>query len=343
MKRLSGLLCAALLLGACTQDSPTEVGGGLVPPNAIRTFEIVLPPELWLQWDTAFNVYSDVADGDFLLLANGYRGGLDSRALMSFTLPRTITLPDSLDVVRTDSAPIFFAAELRMLADTAASTPRPSIVELYRATESWDRNSADWLNRVDTADVEIPWSQPGGSPGALIGSGTVFVANDTVRVPVDSATLALWADTTNPVRGAVLTAATAGARVRTGLPTLFVQARGALKRELATHLRTRRMKRRSGAHTARGHGRGQIVDAVAISERPAEVEDRAVPGHWEGDLLIGSGGSQIATLVERSTRFVMLVHLPENRKAETVRDAIARKIGQLPKALTRTLTSSGLG
>ena len=92
--------------------------------------------------------------------------------------------------------------------------------------------------------------------------------------------------------------------------TLFVQARGALKRELATHLRTRRMMRRSKAHTARGHGRGQIVDAISISERPAEVEDRAVPGHWEGDLLIGTR-SQIATLVERSTRFVMLVQLPE--------------------------------
>jgi len=79
---------------------------------------------------------------------------------------------------------------------------------------------------------------------------------------------------------------------------------------------------------------------VMISERPPEVEDRAVPGHWEGDLLIGTsrGSSQIGVLVERASRFVMLVHLPENRKAETVRDAIARKIGQLPKALTRTLT-----
>jgi hypothetical protein len=100
--------------------------------------------------------------------------------------------------------------------------------------------------------------------------------------------------------------------------TLFVQPRGALKRELATHLRTRRMKRRSRAHTSRGHGRGQIVDAVAISQRPAEVEERAVPGHWEGDLLIGSGRSQIATLVERSTRFVMLVGLSEGRAAAPV-------------------------
>jgi IS30 family transposase len=120
--------------------------------------------------------------------------------------------------------------------------------------------------------------------------------------------------------------------------TLFVQARGALKRELATHLRTRRMKRRSRAHTSRGHGRGQIVDAVAISERPAEVEDRAVPGHWEGDLLIGSGRSQIATLVERSTRFVMLVRLPEGRSTEDVVSALASHVQTLPVQLRRSLT-----
>jgi IS30 family transposase len=120
--------------------------------------------------------------------------------------------------------------------------------------------------------------------------------------------------------------------------TLFVQARGALKRELATHLRTRRMKRRPRAHTSRGHGRGQIVDAVAISERPAEVEDRAIPGHWEGDLLIGSGRSQIATLVERSTRFVMLVRLPEGRSTEHVVSALASHVQTLPVQLRRSLT-----
>jgi IS30 family transposase len=120
--------------------------------------------------------------------------------------------------------------------------------------------------------------------------------------------------------------------------TLFVQSRGALKRELATHLRTRRMMRRSKTHTSHGHGRGQIVDAIAISERPAEVEDRAVPGHWEGDLLIGSGRSQIATLVERSTRFVMLVQLPNGRSTEQVVDALAAHVQTLPTQLKRSLT-----
>lgn len=89
--------------------------------------------------------------------------------------------------------------------------------------------------------------------------------------------------------------------------TLFVQARGALKKELLAHLQRTRIMRRSRHHTQKTDNHGRIVDAVSISERPASAEDRAVPGHWEGDLLFGSSNSQIATLVERQTRYVMLV------------------------------------
>jgi transposase, IS30 family len=120
--------------------------------------------------------------------------------------------------------------------------------------------------------------------------------------------------------------------------SLYLQGRGGLDRELRHALRTGRAKRRPRGY--RVVGRGKLKDMVMISERPAEVEDRAVPGHWEGDLIIGTreGASQIGVLVERTSRFVMLLHLPDNRRAETVRDAIARKIGHLPQALTRTLT-----
>ena len=120
--------------------------------------------------------------------------------------------------------------------------------------------------------------------------------------------------------------------------SLYLQGRGGLDKELRDALRTGRARRRSRDRVRTGYR--SVKDMVMISERPHEVEDRAVPGHWEGDLLIGTnrGSSQIGVLVERTSRFVMLVHLPESRKAETVRDATARKIGQLPKALTRTLT-----
>jgi IS30 family transposase len=119
--------------------------------------------------------------------------------------------------------------------------------------------------------------------------------------------------------------------------SLFVQARGALRRELTAHLRSKRTIRRGKTISDRGVGKGQIVGAVHISERPAEAEDRAVPGHWEGDMLLGSGFTQIATLVERQTRFTMLIALP-SRSTDDVVPAVARHIQRLPEELRRSLT-----
>lgn len=119
--------------------------------------------------------------------------------------------------------------------------------------------------------------------------------------------------------------------------SLFVQARGALKKELIGHLRSKRRIRRSVHATDRGIGRGEIKDAVSIRQRPAEVEDRAVPGHWEGDLVEGSRGTYIATLVERQSRFVVLVKLSEKR-TDAVVDALIKAVRKLPAALRKSLT-----
>ncbi len=119
--------------------------------------------------------------------------------------------------------------------------------------------------------------------------------------------------------------------------TLFIQARGALKKELLKHLRRTRAMRRSRHHTQKGPNHGQIVDAVSIRERPAEVEDRAVPGHWEGDLLCGTKDSQIATLVERHSRYVMLVRVP-SKDSTTVVDALIKQAHKLPRELYKSLT-----
>jgi IS30 family transposase len=119
--------------------------------------------------------------------------------------------------------------------------------------------------------------------------------------------------------------------------SLFIQARGVLKQELQKHLRTRRKMRHSKASTTKGQTRGQIIDAVSISERPAEVEDRAVPGHWEGDLISGSNNSHIATLVERHSRFVMLVKV-DGKDTETVVAALVKQICKLPLELRKSLT-----
>jgi IS30 family transposase len=119
--------------------------------------------------------------------------------------------------------------------------------------------------------------------------------------------------------------------------TLFVQARGALKRELLEHLRRAGSVRRPRTQSRGNRGQGQIVDAVSIRERPAEAEDRAIPGHWEGDLLAGACNSHVATLVERQSRFLMLVAV-EGKDARSVTDALTRQIRRLPQQLRRSLT-----
>ena len=119
--------------------------------------------------------------------------------------------------------------------------------------------------------------------------------------------------------------------------TLFIQARGALKKELIQYLRKPRAMRRSRHHTQKTKDHGRISNTVSIRERPAEVEDRAVPGHWEGDLISGSNNSQIATLVERHTRYVMLVRVP-SKDTKTVINALIKQAHKLPRELYKSLT-----
>lgn len=118
--------------------------------------------------------------------------------------------------------------------------------------------------------------------------------------------------------------------------TLFAQSRGALKKELIAHLQSSRMMRRPLNATLKGKGRGKIIDAISIRERPAEVSDRSVPGHWEGDLLSGSGNSHIATLVERASRYTVLVKVGGKDTASVV-SGLVREVRKLPKELKKTL------
>jgi IS30 family transposase len=120
--------------------------------------------------------------------------------------------------------------------------------------------------------------------------------------------------------------------------SLFVQSRGALRKELHSCLRTGRAMRRAKAYTKGGVGQGQIRDMVMISERPAEVADRAVPGHWEGDLIFGKKMTSIGTLVERHSRYVILLKLPHGHGAPAVRQAMTKRILTLPAQLRRSIT-----
>jgi IS30 family transposase len=116
--------------------------------------------------------------------------------------------------------------------------------------------------------------------------------------------------------------------------SLFVQARGVLKKELMDHLRSKRRIRRSRHSREHGHSRGQIIDAISIRERPAEAEDRAIPGHREGDLLAGGKNSYMATLVERHSRFLMLIKVPSKDTAVVVA-ALSKHVRKLPATLRR--------
>lgn len=119
--------------------------------------------------------------------------------------------------------------------------------------------------------------------------------------------------------------------------SLFVQSRGVLKKELQKHLRTGRVMRQSKKYNTRGQPRGQIIDGVSIALRPPEVEDRAIPGHWEGDLIAGSANTHIATLVERASRFTMLVKV-DGKDTKTVVSALSKQVKKLPRHLRQSLT-----
>jgi IS30 family transposase len=119
--------------------------------------------------------------------------------------------------------------------------------------------------------------------------------------------------------------------------TLFIQTRGALKKELISHLRSGRKARRAKLTNNKKQSRAQITDAVSIRQRPPEIEDRSVPGHWEGDLISGSRHSYIATLVERQSRFTMLVKI-DSKESPRVVAALSRQVRKLPAVLRRSLT-----
>jgi IS30 family transposase len=194
------------------------------------------------------------------------------------------------------------------------------------------RNGGPRAYRASVAD-DRAWAQAARpKPCRLATQPTLCaVVADALACDWSPAQIAGWLRATYPEDRTMQVAA------ETIYRTLYVQARGALKRELIAHLRTQRPVRRSRQATAQGQGRGQIVDAISISARPAEAADRAVPGHWEGDLLAGGHNSYVATLVERRSRFVQLVRV-EGKDTRSVVGALIAHVQRLPQGVMRSLT-----
>ncbi|NJD11374.1 MAG: hypothetical protein FIB01_13365, partial [Gemmatimonadetes bacterium] len=223
MRRPRGAwLLVPLLLAACGEEEPLDVGRELLPAQALRSFELVLEPEQYLLQDTAFT-YGEVDQAGFMLLARDFEGVLNARGWARFDLPTAIGIKDSAGVSRTDSAATFFRGEVVLYVDTLADydSTWSFRVALHAVAEPWDAAVADWDNR----QTGVAWSTPGGTPGALI--STAPVRPDSIVLPVDSATLLAWRDTTNTRRGVLLSLLDAPARIRTARPVLKVYARSA--------------------------------------------------------------------------------------------------------------------
>ncbi|MBI4545462.1 MAG: hypothetical protein HY703_09720 [Gemmatimonadetes bacterium] len=226
-KVLVVLLSAAALLPACGDEDPTGVGGPLLPGGVIRSFEVVLDAGTFLTEATDLAGFAKPPASGFFLIAHRFGGSLESHALARFAPPPArVTFRDAAGTVREDTLPRFIGGQLVLRVDTLLTVPRaPLRLQLFRVAEAWDPGSADWRLRVDSGRVALAWSQPGGTVGALVDSAVWQPGTDSVVFAVDSQTVALWADTTNAARGALILAATDGTRMKSPLALLRLEAR----------------------------------------------------------------------------------------------------------------------
>jgi hypothetical protein len=231
---LSALCCSAGLL-ACTEEDPTDIGGPLLPPGDIETFEVILEPAQFLVFDTAFSGYADASDAvpRLLQVVRNFEGVVNANALASYgTLPPSVQVRDSAGALRQDSAVTFPTGYLLLRIDTVASVGSGTF-GVYHTGQDWEASSANWTLRVDTGGVQLPWSQPGGARGAQIGSAPWGPGSDTVTITLDSATIAVLTDSATRARGTLLTldqaTTAAGASVRVSATTLRLNARSRIR------------------------------------------------------------------------------------------------------------------
>lgn len=279
--------------------------------------------ELWQRWKQGQSV-ADIAGAlkrpvTTLQSAILKRGGVAPAA--RHRCARVLSLAEREEISRGLCAGVSMRQIARSLGRAASSVSREIArhggVRRYRALRAdgraWDRarrpkacvlSTRPALRQAVAQKLQLQWSPQQISAWLEVG----YASDDTMRVSHE-----------------------------TIYRSLFIQARGVLKKELMAHLRRGHSLRRTPKARAQSGGQGQIIGAVSIRERPAQVEDRAVPGHWEGDLLCGGNRSQIATLVERHSRFVMLVKLPA-KDTSTVVEALTKSMRKLPIQLKGSLT-----
>ncbi|HUG39868.1 MAG TPA: hypothetical protein VMM12_05260 [Longimicrobiales bacterium] len=200
-------------LAACGDEDPTGVGAELIGPG-VTTFEVILDPQAFLQADTTYDSFGQLSDAGFRLVANQFAGELDAHTLFQIFRPFTVTYqPSDGAGVQTDSLLAIRGARVTLIVDSAASTAGPVDIEVLPVTETWDAASVTWSLRHDTAGVSEPWTTPGGTTGPAVGTAT-WTTGDTLVIPIDSASAAVWQDTLVARRGALVRTTTSGARLR---------------------------------------------------------------------------------------------------------------------------------
>lgn len=225
-------LAFALVSSACTEENPTEIGGSLAPSVDVQTFEVILPASAFLLDDSSFSGYRSAAEAPFGVIAHSFENVYDANTLLRFSLPpRTVSVRTTGTTVVVDSTPIFSTGQMVVKLDSVIATARPVTLALYRTAEEWDV-SATWPLRVDTPGVKLPWTTPGGTRGAQIDTAT-WAAGDSVIFDVDSATIALWSDSTNRTRGAILVSETDGSRFRMLSATVRVNTHSTVRPDTA--------------------------------------------------------------------------------------------------------------
>jgi hypothetical protein len=207
-------LCArrVVLIGAliialpgCTEETPTDIGGPLLPGTDVRTFEIILEPDQYLENDTAFSGYARAVEAAFLFVARSFEGVVDANTLVRFGRPPiSLQVRDSAGVVRTDTLPRFPTGVLVLRVDTARSSGTAT-VGVYRTAENWDAATATWTVRSDTGGVRELWQTPGGTRGALLGTAEWQAGSDSLTMPLDSAQIAAITGADEASRGALIT------------------------------------------------------------------------------------------------------------------------------------------
>jgi len=222
----------------CGRELPTDVGGTLLPADALRTFEVIIDPSDFFDIDTTFTGFDETRNADFTVVAHEFGGRVEANTLVRFNVPLRIGTVDTTGTVVTDSMPTLLGGRVVISLDTARSdVDLPVALSLYRIEEDWDPTSANWTNRVDTAGTVLPWTQPGGRGGAFVDSAVWSMANvdadgnalDSLVIDVDSQTIALWSDTSTRARGGALVMETSGARVRIADVLLRLDIRPSVK------------------------------------------------------------------------------------------------------------------